>query len=423
MADKLYISQIALPDGNTYELKDLEARGLIADLAAGSLAFVKSTAAADTPYGVTWNNGTSDITGTLVASADTKGKIYLVPTTNGAGKDIHAEYVTIISGGTTQNPTFAWEKLGDTEMDFSSLGALAYKDSVTLNKGSGDTVLGEATTFTAAASAVTFTGSSSDDFVKSYPGSTQKLATTSVKGVGSDITFNAVASDPGTVTASHIVFGTDTTASKVTTTEKTATNTVLGTATKASKATAGTAVSLAKAASAATPISYVGSANTSSVLETASVTGEVLSFGTVAVSQGSVTGTNGTESITPYTFADVTVPVISSNTAVTFDAVGSATDVTVPVVSSDTEVTAAGQITLASKTAATAASNATVVATGKVAASDSNGDDVLVGLGTATTGSAVTSVGTGEAAAQTITVGTNDKVSVAKLGDLSVTVA
>jgi len=420
MADKLYISQIALPDGNTYELKDLEARGLIADLAAGSLAFVKSTAAADTPYGVTWNDGSSDITGTLVASADTKGKIYLVPTTTGSGKDIHAEYVTIVSGGTSQNPTFAWEKLGDTEMDFSSLGALAYKNSVSLAKGSGDQVLGESTTFTAAASAVSFTGGSSDTFVKSYPGSTNKLATTSIKGVGTDITFNAVSADPGTVTATNTVFGTDTTASKVTTTSKTATNLVLDTATTASKATAGTAKTLAKAASAATPISYVGDANTTSILKTATVNGEVLSFGTAAVSQGSVTGTNGTESITPYTFTDVTVPVITSNTEVTFDAVGSATDVTVPVVSSNSAVTAAGQITLASKTAATSAANATVVATGKVAASDANGDSVLVGLGTATTASAVTGIGTGEAAAQTITVGTNDKVKVAVYGDLSV---
>ena len=129
---KYYLSQITLPDGKTYDLKDAEARALIAQIEAGVLAFIKSTNAANTPEGVTWNDGSTVITGTLVASETTQGKIYLVPQTNGAGKDIFAEYTTVaISGsGTEQDPyVFIWEKLGDTEINFSSLGALAYKDS------------------------------------------------------------------------------------------------------------------------------------------------------------------------------------------------------------------------------------------------------------------------------------------------------
>lgn len=407
MADKLYISRITLPDNNTYELKDLEARDLIADLAAGSLAFIKCTAAGDTPKGVTW--GDPAITGTLEASSETKGKIYLVPSVNGSGKDIFDEYTTI-NTGTKDSPTWIWEKLGDTEINFEDLGDLAYLDTVTLNKQT-DSVLGASTTFTNAASAVTFSGDSSDTFVKSYPGTTQKLATTSIKGVGTDVTFNAVASDPGTVTATKVVFGTDTSASVITTSSKEATKVELGEARTASKATAGTAVSLAKPAAAATNVSYIGNASTANVLTTASVTGETLSFGQEAVVQSQVTGTNGSESITPYTFADVTVPNITANTAVSFNAVGTLGSVDVPVVSSYEDVTAAGQITLASKTAATSAANATTVATGKVAASDANGDTVLVDLGTAVTGSAVTGLGTATAAAQTITVGTNDQVT------------
>ena len=94
------ISQITLPDGHTYDIKDAYARQMIEDLAAGSLAFVKVTDASDTPYGVTWDDSGTTITGTLVASADTKGKIYLVPATGISGRqDIHAEYVTIITGG------------------------------------------------------------------------------------------------------------------------------------------------------------------------------------------------------------------------------------------------------------------------------------------------------------------------------------
>lgn len=129
--EKLYISKITLPDGNTYEMKDLEARDLIAQLEEGSLVFVVSHDAASTPEGVEWEREGVTIVGTLPASADTKGKIYLVPQTNAGGKDIYAEYVTVLSGsGVAQ---LVWERLGDTEIDFSQLGALAWKDSASGN--------------------------------------------------------------------------------------------------------------------------------------------------------------------------------------------------------------------------------------------------------------------------------------------------
>ena len=129
---KYYLSQITLPDGKTYDLKDAEARALIAQIEAGILAFIKCTNAANTPQGVQWTDGSTVITGTLVASETTQGKIYLVPQQTASGKDIYAEYTTIVASGsgTELDPyTFIWEKLGDTEIDFSNLGALAYKDS------------------------------------------------------------------------------------------------------------------------------------------------------------------------------------------------------------------------------------------------------------------------------------------------------
>ena len=161
-------------------------------------------------------------------------------------------------------------------------------------------------------SSVSFSGGTSDTFVKSYPGTTSKLETATITGVDGEETFNAVATNTD-YTATKTVFGTATTASKIATESKTATKLVLGTATTASKATAGSAKTLAKAASSATNISYIGNSSTSSILEKATVSDEVLILGSVSVSQGSVTGTNGTESITPYTFADVTVPVVTSN--------------------------------------------------------------------------------------------------------------
>lgn len=404
MADeRSYISQITLPSGSgsvTYYLKDTTARELIAALQG--VTFHKVTSASDTPYGVTWDDGGTTITGTLTAANAQKSYIYLVPATPTSSGDIYSEYIPVNTSATS-TPSWSWERLGDTDIDLSSLGDLAYHDNVTLSKGSGDAVLGESTTFTAADSAVTFTGGTNDTFVKSYPGSSSKLETATITGVSGEDTF----------TATNTVFGTDTTASKIVTESKTATNTVLGTATTASKATAGTAKSLAKAASSATSVSYIGDANTASILASATVSGEVLTFGTVSVTQSSVTGTNGTESITPYTFTDVTVPVISSNDSVSVASVKTNTDVTVPVVSSNTSVT---------KTFATKDASATTVATGSLNANDTAGATVMTGLGTATTATAVTGIGTGTAAAQAITVGTNDKIKVAKYDDLSVSV-
>ena len=129
---KYYLSQITLPDGKTYDLKDAEARALIAQIEAGILAFIKSTNANNTPEGVQWTDGSTVITGTLVASETTQGKIYLVPQETASGKDIFAEYTTVATSGsgTEQDPyVFIWEKLGDTEIDFSGLGSLAYKSS------------------------------------------------------------------------------------------------------------------------------------------------------------------------------------------------------------------------------------------------------------------------------------------------------
>ena len=399
MAD---ISRITLPSGQTYDIKDAVARQAI----SGGIAFHIANDAASTPYGVTWDDHGTTITGTLVASASTTG-FYLVPAVSGSGKNIYDEYVTIDDNG------YQWEKLGSTEVAIT----------VTLNKVT-DSVLGADTTFTAQPSSVTFSGGTTDTFVKSYPGVTGYLETTSIKGVGNDVTFTSINSATS-LTATDTVFGTDTSASAITTTQVTATDTSFDDPTTASKATAGTAFPVAKAAGNATNISrinygtagsggpYDSSVPNPEVINTAYVASgsETLVITAVTATQDSVTGTNGTETITPYTFENVTVPVVLSNTQRTFDAVSTNTSVAVPVVSSNTQRTLS-YIETKSTTAATSAANATVVATGNVVASDSNGDAVLTGLGTPTTDSAVTSIGTGTAAAQSISANNNDDVTV-----------
>lgn len=121
MAD---ISKITLPSGTTYNFKDEVAR----QAAAAGVSFVISTDAGSTPKDVQWESGGTTITGTLVASSSTSGAFYLVPATTPAGKDIYAEYVTIKNGN-----DYFWEKIGNTDIDLSALGDLAYKDNATGN--------------------------------------------------------------------------------------------------------------------------------------------------------------------------------------------------------------------------------------------------------------------------------------------------
>lgn len=122
MAD---ISKIILPSGTTYNIKDEVAR----QMASAGVSFTLSTDAASTPKDVTWDNGGTIITGTLVASADTTGIFYLVPaTTEQSSKDIYAEYVTV-QYGSGSLIIYSWEKIGTTDIDLSDLGDLAYKDA------------------------------------------------------------------------------------------------------------------------------------------------------------------------------------------------------------------------------------------------------------------------------------------------------
>lgn len=297
------LSKITLPSGTTYELKDEYARRLL----AGGLNFVicwDGTTTPDVtkiPSGVKVTYNGQDYTGTFAVSAAAPLTFYLVRNSSPSGSpSSYAEYAVVGEEGSK-----TWEKLGDTSIDLSDLGSLAYKDNVVLSKGQGQDVLGAQTTVTAAASAVSFSGDASDTFVKEYPGATSKLVKDSVKGVAtkSDVSIPNVTS-VGTASDFSFTMGTGNDAETLIISGGNGTAPTLGTPIEASK-----------------------------------VTTEDKSFATGAL------------------------------------------------------------------------------------ANNGAGDSVLTGLGTAVTGTAVTSVGTGTAAAQVITVGNNDKVKVAKHSDLDVTVS
>lgn len=376
------ISKIKLPSGNEYNLKDAYARQLL----AGGLVFNVCWDGTDTPVvanipdGVVVTYNGQSYTGTKAVSTAEPLNFYLVKSsTQTEVLDVYDEYVVI---GTGANK--AWEKLGDTKLDLANLGTLASKDTVTLSKGSGDVVLGEATTFTNASSSVTFSGgttkkvlgssatftttvtstkkniqatasgtalsTSNDTFVKSYPGATSKLATTTVPNVtgNDDVTIPNVTS-VGSASTWGFAMGSGDDAETLIISGGNGTAPTLGTAKTASKVTLGTAKtvatgSLSASGSGGTVMTGLGNAVTANALTAASV-------GT----QPSVTLSESSNS----SDFEVVVGIASSTTSV------------------------------------------------------NNKDEAT----------AVTNIGTGTAAAQTITVGTNDKVTVAKYNDLSVTVS
>lgn len=143
MAD---ISKITLPSGNSYDIKDAVARQAIAGGVTYEIAWKgdATPVVANIPAGVVVTYNGTDYTGTLAASATTKGKFYLV-NSGSETNDIYDEYVVV-----TEGSAYSWEKLGSSSIDLSALGDLAYKDTatVTFTGGTTDKCLGSDATFT-----------------------------------------------------------------------------------------------------------------------------------------------------------------------------------------------------------------------------------------------------------------------------------
>ena len=319
------ISRITLPSGNTYDLKDAVARQMIAGGISFILAYTGGVpVVANIPAGVVVKYQGTDYVGTLVASADTVAKFYLIKsTTQVEVLDVYDEYATIQDGD-----TYFWEKIGDTALDIGNLGQLAYKDSVTLQKGSGDNVLGEGTTITAAASAVSFSGTTSDaalgsdatftttvspsltnvkavasgvavgasgtdSFVKSYPGTTSKLATTTIPNVtaNTDVSIPNVTST-GSASTWEFTMGSGADAETLIISGNNSVAPTLGTALTASKVSLGTSITaatgqLTSSGDGASVMTGLGTASTASAVTGVAVTSQP----TVSLETGSAAGT------------------------------------------------------------------------------------------------------------------------------------
>lgn len=364
------ISKIRLPGSNTdYDIKDAVARQMISGGVSFIIAWDGTTAptVAQIPEGVVVTYNGTNYTGTLDADNATAGAFYLVKsatTPSAETLDVYDEYVPV---GTTGSKS--WEKIGDTQLNLTDVVT-----GVSLSKQT-DVVLGEATTFTAGSSSVTFTGNSTD------------------KVLGEATTFTGV--DP-TITVTP------------TTTEIKAT------------ATGGGAAWNSKDQKTVVTGYTPGASNKDTFVK--SVTAET---GKNLVTT-TITGTNGTESVSKVTktaskLVTTTVPNVTGNTSVTIPNVtsaGSASTWTFEMgdgSDAETLIISGANSTAPTLGTALTATNTTLgtaktVATGGVA-SDGSGSDIVTAVTVsdktvAKAASSATTVATGA----TSTTGTGDAV-------------
>lgn len=356
------ISKITLPSGNTYDIKDAAAREAIAALEGGSYFLGVTTTA------LTDQATTNPITVDGASVTAKNGNIV-----------IYGNKEFVFNG-------IKWFEFGD----LTTLGALASKDSVALNKGTGDNALGEATTFTAAASSVSFAAHSTD------------------KVLGSDATFTTTVTPSTTnlkATASGAAVGADGTAAAITSLGTPTTDTfVKSVSAETNKKLVTTTVpNVTSAGSASTWAFAMGTGSDAETLIISGANSVAPTLGTAkTVATGATAANGGGDAIV----TGVTV----GQSAAAITALG-----TPSTANCLTGVKVTAQPTVALATGATAGTGVVSVATGISSATTSanNKDEVT----------AITGLGAGTAAAQTITVGTNDKVKVAKFDDLSVTVS
>lgn len=367
-----YIYKVTLPGGATYDIHDAEAVHSLADLAALGM----------NTEGVFIFKGTVATVADLPKTGNKIGYVYHV-TAN------HSEYIWAkVDGGTAE----AWEEFGEhfvvnhthkVSVTGTNAASAVTGEAVVTGGNSSSSVSGSASIANApkvsASAKYAKVTTGNDTFVKSYPGATSKMVTTSITPAGAATSvINSVTPTTGSVTG------------------------VSG-STTASKATAGTAVAVAKAGTAVSIPNVTG--NTSVTASKVKSAGSEGSVGTAAswgakVENGvlsfsfepntpttptklpefeSVTASNVTlgtaisvtpavsnGNITPYTFSDVTVPKAATT----------ATTVVTGVDTDSTDVATVG--------------SSTTVATGSLSSSG-KGSSVMTGLGTATTGAALTS--------------------------------
>ena len=140
----------------------------IDELKEEGLSFTISTNAESTPLGIIWDNEGVEVEGTLEATSDLKQFIYLVPHKKDATTheiDYYREYA-VVNFGTEESPSYNWEYIGNTDIDLSDFGDLAWKDSASVTATATYTPQGTISTPT-----ITVTPSTTSISVKDSDGS------------------------------------------------------------------------------------------------------------------------------------------------------------------------------------------------------------------------------------------------------------
>ena len=413
-----YISKIKLPTGNIYEIKDLEARQMLQNGIKFEICWDGSSAPDITkiPAGVSVTYNSTTYTGTMSANSADILTFYLVKSKMFASNygidnpnDVYDEYVAIGEYDPNSNPVKnkSWEKIGDTNFDFSALGALAYKDTVTLNKGAGDLALGVDTTFTASSSDVTFSEAPNSKIeVFGYnttftasPSSVSFSGGSTAHVLGTNATFTAA---PSSVSfAAHTTKNALGTGATFTTTVNPSTTNIAATASGAAASTTTTSavtgyanpasssfltgITPSSAKMVKTTITPVGSTTTASA-----VTKTDSKLATTSIPNVTSTGSASTWAFNmDQTDAEMLVISGSNGTAPTL---GTAiTAATGSVTSSGNGATIVTSVSATNKTVAVAGSEVNV-ATGAVTSSGT-GDSILTGV-SSTSDTAITGLGT-----------------------------
>ena len=444
------ISKIQLPgSGGIYNIKDAVAREMISGGVSFIVAWDGSEENAPTvsaiPAGVTVTYNNTTYTGTLDANDATPGAFYLVKSaTQKGGTDTYDEYVPVgVAGSKT------WEKIGDTQVDLSDVvtGVTLNKNadyvlgedttftaadsSVTFSGGTNATVLGASTTFTAGSSSVTFTGGSSDnalgedatfttsvtpsttyigtsatdaDFVTSVTAETNKnLVTTTITGTNGTESVSTVTKNVSkmvTTSVPNVTGNTDVSVPNITSNSTATANKSTWTFTMGSGESAETLI--------------IGGGNGSDVtathttLGTANTASKVTLGNDITVATGSLSSSaSGDDVLSGISITNHDVAKVASSATTVATGATAANGGGDAVVTGVTVGSTAKALTSVGLTSGSSSGSGKVqVATGITSATTTvNDGDVIA---------AVTSIGTGTAAAQNITVGQNDRQSVVK---------
>lgn len=444
MAD---ISKITLPSGTTYDLKDAWAREHISAMSGISFDIVwdgqSAPVVADIPAGVSVVYNGTTYKGTKAASTANTGVFYLVYSATQKGTaDAFDEYVMI---GDASAGTARWECIGNTQVDLSDLGNLAYKDTVTLNKSTATaltgvkvsqqpviakpttttkTVLGASTTFTVSKPNVTLNTESTKIGVSLTGGGVTTKDSSFITSIGAaskddvlgaNTTFTTTVT-PTTTKISASAKGTAVateTADVVTAFNNPTTKSALGASatfsTKVTPTTTTIGVSVTDASLATSSKSVVTGLGTQSTVSVIGSSATLSSSQTVtkksikATATGAAVGANGTaNAVTSYpgAFQKLVTSTASKVTAATSQttATGGSTASTTNTdflkgisYDSQTETLTIGAATLATQTTTQFTSSDVTVATGSTATTGT-GSQIMTGLGTAVTSAVLTGV-------------------------------